>query len=250
MRRDDLVAYMDEFLKIGETRDYGPQGLQIEGTDDVQRIVATVDSGPPCIQGAVDHGADLLLVHHGLFWGQERRIAGSFGRLVRRCLEADLNLYAAHLALDAHPVVGNNAVLAERLGLEVKGWWGEYKGTPIAAMGEASPGTTLQSLVGALEQRVGPPVLVQAHGPTEVKRVGICSGGAAEMAAGAAALGCDTFLTGETDQSHIYIAESEGINVIYGGHYSTETVGVQALGEHLALKFGLDFEFVDLPTGV
>ncbi len=250
MDRSALTAYLDEYLKIPETRDYGPQGLQIEGRSEVFRIVATVDSGPPCIEAAIVRDADLLLVHHGIFWGETQPIAGSFGRLVRRFLDADLNLYAAHLALDAHPEVGNNAVLAERLGLEVKGWWGEYKGTPIAVLAEASPGTTLQTLAGAVEQWVGTPVLVQAHGPNEVKRVGICSGGAAEMAAEAAAIGCDTFLTGETSQSHYYIAEREGINVIYGGHYSTETVGVQALGEHLALKFGLDFEFVDLPTGI
>jgi dinuclear metal center YbgI/SA1388 family protein len=250
MERSALTAYMDEYLRLSEIRDYGPQGLQIEGTAEVRRIVATVDSGPPCIAAAIERGADMLLVHHGIFWGETKRIAGSFGRLVRRCLEADLNLYAAHLALDAHPEVGNNAVLAERLGLEVKGWWGEYKGTPIAALAEASPGTTLDTFAGAIEQWVGAPVLIQAKGPSQVRRVGICSGGAAEMAAEAAALGCDTFLTGEPSQSHFYIAEAEGINVIYGGHYSTETVGVQALGEHVALKFGLDFEFVDLPTGL
>jgi len=250
MRRDELVAYLDEHLRIGQVPDYGPQGLQVEGREEVEKVVAMVDSGPPCVEAAIERGADLLLVHHGIFWGDTQRLSGAFGRRVRRIVMADLNLYAAHLALDAHPEHGNNAVLAERLGLMVERWWGEQKGTPIALIARPPAGTTLDSLVASFEQWVAEPLRVLAEGPRRVERVAVCSGGAGGMAAEAAALGCDTFITGETSHSSFYTAAAEGINVIYGGHYNTETVGVQALGEHLARQFGLSYEFVDLPTGM
>src|SRR5690606_27508809 len=119
MRRADLVAYLNEYLRIEEIRDYGPQGLQIEGRGEVNRIVGMVDAQLPCAVEAIARGADLLLVHHGIFWGPSQPLRDAFGALVRTYIDADLNLYAAHLALDAHPIVGNNAELARHLGLEV-----------------------------------------------------------------------------------------------------------------------------------
>ena len=250
MKRTELVDYLNTLLRIAEIQDYGPQGLQIEGKDEINKIVATVDAHQPCVDAALAHGADMLLVHHGIFWSGHKMLQGSFGKLVRTFIKADLNLYAAHLPLDAHQEFGNNAELPRRLGLTVDGWWANIKGTDLGSLCTAPAGTTLDSLVARFEKSVGPVKAVLAHGPATVQRVGIISGFGAPHIQEAADLGCDTFLTGETSHSQYYDALNAGINVIYGGHYTTETVGVQALGQHLAEKFGIEFEFVDLPTGM
>jgi dinuclear metal center YbgI/SA1388 family protein len=248
MMRTDLVAYLNEYLRIEEIHDYGPQGLQIEGRSEVNRIVGMVDAQLPCVVEALAHGADLLLVHHGIFWGPSQPLRGAFGTLVRAFLRADLNLYAAHLALDAHPEVGNNAELARRLGLDVIERWGAVNGIELAVLAVDLHGVKLDYLVDRFEHVVGPVKLVQPHGPRLVKRVGILSGSGAKSIQEAKELGCDLYITGETSHAHYYDALNAGINVLYGGHYTTETVGVQALGSHLQGRFGIDFEFVDLPT--
>lgn len=250
MNRSELVHYLDEYLRIPEIKDYGPQGLQIEGRDEVRTIVGMVDAQQPCVEAALSEGADMLLVHHGIFWGPPQRLQGSYARLVRTFLEAELNLYAAHLALDAHPEVGNNAELAQRLGLTVFDWWGNANGTKLAALASAPENTKFDYLVEHFEQAVGPVKLVQAYGPRIVRRVGILSGSGAGHIAEAAALGCDTFITGETSHAHFYEAQNTGMNIIYAGHYTSETVGVQALGNHLQNRFGVEFQFIDLPTGL
>ena len=250
MKRAELVQYLDAYLRIHEIKDYGPQGLQVEGRDEVRTIVGMVDAHLPNVEAALHARADLLLVHHGIFWGPPKRLAGSFGLLVRTMIEADLNLYAAHLALDAHPAVGNNAELARRLGLEVVDWWANINGVNLAVIAEAPGGMKLDYLVDHFEQNVGPVKLVQAHGPRIVHKVAILSGFGAKEIEQAAALGCDAFLTGETSHAAYYDAYNAGINLIYGGHYTTETVGVQALGEHLVEKFGVEFQFIDMPTGL
>jgi dinuclear metal center YbgI/SA1388 family protein len=250
MQRDELVRYLDDYLKIAEIKDYGPQGLQIEGRADVQRIVGMVDAHQPCVEAALAQGADLLLVHHGIFWGGPQKLSGSFGKLVRTHFQADLNLYAAHLALDAHQEIGNNAELARRLGLDIEDWWGKVNGVPLASLAGSSEPLTVEMLVQRYEEEVGPVKLVLAHGPAQIRRVGILSGFGARQIEEAAALGCDAFITGETSHAQYYDALNAGINVIYGGHYTSETVGVQALGHHLQEKFGLDFVFIDLPTGL
>lgn len=250
MNRNELVEYLDSYLQIKAIKDYGPQGLQIEGRQEVQRIIGLVDAHQPCVEAAIEKGADLMLVHHGIFWGPPKRLAESYGRLVRTYMEANLNLYAAHLALDAHHEVGNNTELARRLGLTVQDWWGVVNGTPLAALAEAEEPLALDALVARFEEAVGPIKVVQAHGPSMVKRVGILSGFGANNIEEAASLGCDTYITGETSHAQYYEALNAGINLIYAGHYTSETVGVQALGLHLQEKFEIEFEFVDLPTGM
>jgi dinuclear metal center YbgI/SA1388 family protein len=250
MHRDKLVTYLDDYLQISMIKDYGPQGLQVEGRPEVQKIVGMVDAHQPCVEAALARDADLLLVHHGIFWGESRRLAGSFGRLVRTCFEANLNLYAAHLALDAHPEIGNNAELAHRLGLTVQSWWAKTNGVPLASLAESEEPLSIQELVSRYEDQVGPTKLVLDHGPAQIRHVGILSGSGARHIEEAAALGCDAFITGETSHAQYYDALNARIHVIYGGHYTSETVGVQALGKHLQDHFGIDFEFIDLPTGV
>jgi dinuclear metal center YbgI/SA1388 family protein len=250
MMRDDLVAYLNEYLRIEEIRDYGPQGLQVEGRSEVNSIVGMVDSQMPSVMEAISRNADMLLVHHGIFWGPSRPLRDALGTLVRTMFTADLNLYAAHLALDAHPEVGNNAELARRLGLESVEQWGTVNGVDIAVLAVEPHGVKLEYLVDRFEQMIGPTKLVQSNGPRIIKRVGIMSGSGASSIHEAKELGCDLYITGETSHAHYYESLNAGINVIYGGHYTTETVGVQALGNHLQERFGVQFEFVDLPTGI
>lgn len=250
MQRDELVAYLDSYLRIGEIKDYGPQGLQVEGRAQINRIVGAVDSHLPTVAAALDAGADLLLVHHGILWGPARPLRGAYGQLLRTFFAAQLNLYAAHLALDGHPEVGNNVALARRLGLEVIDWWAPFNGVKIGVIAGAAGGIAFASLVERFVQNVGQARLVQAHGARLSERVAILSGSGAGEIEAAAALGCDTVVTGETSHVHYYDAQNLNMNVLYGGHYGTETVGVQALGAHLAQRFGVAFHFVDLPTGV
>ena len=250
MQREALVTYLDETLRINEIADYGPQGLQIEGRAQIDKIVATVDAHQPCVHAALERDADLLLVHHGVLWGDARPLVGSYGQLMRTFIENDLNLYAAHLPLDAHPQWGNNAELARRLGLSVIDWWANVKGTPLAVLARYDEPVDFQELVARFEEQVGRPQLVQAEGPSTVQTVGILSGFGADKITDAASLGCDAYVTGETSHAQYYEAANTGINLLYGGHYTSETVGVQALGEHLAQRFGIAFEFVDLPTGL
>ena len=245
-----MVRFLDEYLKISEIKDYGPQGLQIEGRDEIRKIIGAVDAHLPVVETALSHGADMLLVHHGIFWGGPQKISGGYGRLVRAYIQADLNLYAAHLALDAHPEVGNNAQLARRLGLEVTAWWGKVNGVPLAALAESPAPITFDELTACYQEQVGDVKLFLAHGPQQIRRVGILSGSGARQIEEAAALGCDAFITGETSHAQYYDALNHGMNVLYGGHYTSETVGVQALGQLLVEKFGVEFEFVDLPTGI
>jgi dinuclear metal center YbgI/SA1388 family protein len=250
MKRSELIAYLDSYLQIAAIKDYGPQGLQVEGREQVNKVVGMVDAQLPCLEAALSLGADMLLVHHGIFWGPPQPLAGSYGRLVRSYFEAEINLYAAHLALDAHPEVGNNAELARRLGLEITDWFALVNGVKLGTVAIAHHEVKLDYLVDRFEQTVGPVKLVQAHGPRLISKVAILSGAGAREIPAAAALGCDTFITGETSHAEFYAAQNAGLNVIYGGHYTTETVGVQCLGEHLRDKFGLEFEFADLPTGM
>lgn len=250
MRRDDLVGYLDDTLRIRAIEDYGPQGLQIEGRPQVRKVVGLVDAHLPCLEAALARDADLMLVHHGIFWGASKPLVGGFGQLVRAFLQNDLNLYAAHLALDAHPEWGNNAELARRLGLTIRDWWADVKGTPLAVLAHSDEPVSFEELVARYQERVGSVRLVQAEGTPQVRKVGILSGFGADRIAEAAGLGCDAYVTGETSHAHFYDAANAGINLLYGGHYRSETVGVEALGQHLAQRFGISFEFIDLPTAL
>jgi dinuclear metal center YbgI/SA1388 family protein len=250
MQRDELVDYLNTYLRIAEIKDYGPQGLQVEGREDVNIIVGAVDAHLPTVEAALMEEADLLLVHHGIMWGGARLLRGHYGLLVRTFMTANLNLYAAHLPLDGHPEVGNNVELARRLGLEVSDWWAPFNGVKIGVIAEAADGVKFDYLVDRFTRTVGEPALVHPYGPRVSERVAILSGGGAGEIEAAVALGCDTVVTGETSHAHFYAAQEMGVNVLYGGHYCTETVGVQALGAHLADRFDIEFRFVDLPTNI
>jgi dinuclear metal center YbgI/SA1388 family protein len=251
MERSTLTAYLDDYLRIAEIEDYGPQGLQVEADNtEIRRIALGVDTSPEIIIAAAEWQADMLLVHHGVLWRNVEPIAGPLGNRVRLLMRHGINLYAAHLALDAHPEVGNNAVLARLLDLQIEQWWCAPTGTPIGVYGSLAAALGRDQFAGDVAAKLQTSVRVLEHGPSTVRQVAIVSGAAADEAGSAYALGADTFLTGETSHSHYWAASDYGINVIFGGHYATEAVGVKALGDHLARQHRLETRFFDFPTGM
>jgi dinuclear metal center YbgI/SA1388 family protein len=252
----ELTAYLDEYLRVREVPDErnAVNGLQVENAGTVGRIVAAVDASQATIDGVGAGAAPLLLVHHGLFWDGNVPITGRRYRRVAALLEHDIALYAAHIPLDLHPEVGNNVVLAERLGLEVVGWFGDYRGSALGVWGHAGARhPTREALVGEVNRALGtfaPGARLIPGGPERVSRVGIITGGAGNMIASAREAGLDTYITGEGPHHTYFDAVEWGLNVIYAGHYATETLGVQALASHLADRFDLEWEFHDHPTGL
>lgn len=251
MQRNKLITYLNNYLRIADIKDYGPQGLQVETNNKtVKRIALAVDTAPPVIRAAADWGADMLLVHHGILWRSVERIAGPLGERVRLLIQHGINLYAAHLPLDAHPEVGNNAVLARMLDVEVTDWWGAPTGVSLGVIGLAAGTPLLADMVAKIEQNLHSQVRVLPYGPQSVKRMAILSGFGADNIAEVKAIGADTYLTGETSHANYWAAADYEINVIYAGHYATETVGVQALGQHLAENFEVKIKFFDFPTNM
>ena len=249
MNRDELTTYLDSYLNIAEIKDYGPQGLQVEtDNDDIQRIALAVDVSPAIIEAAAEWQADMLLVHHGILWSSVECIAGPLGQRVRLFMQNGINLYAAHLPLDAHPEVGNNAVLAQLFNVAIDEWWCAPTGTPLGVFGTIADNPTVTDFASQIEQTLGRRPRVLAHGSEKVHKIAIISGFGADLVGEAVALGADTLLTGETSHSNYWAASDYGLNVIFAGHYATETVGVKALGQHLIAQFGLETKFFDFPT--
>lgn len=256
---EEIVSYLADYLRIGELPDEANavNGLQVENGGRVSRIVAAVDASLATIEGATSGGeaGTLILVHHGLFWDGNVPISGRRYRRVRALLDADAALYAAHIPLDVHPEVGNNVVLAERLGLTVEGWFGDYRGIPLGVWGRAPHGLESRAALKAELARVlgshhPMPMHVIAGGPDHVGRIGIVTGAGGSMIRAARDAGLDTLITGEGPHHTYFDAAEWGINVIYAGHYATETLGVQALASHLGDRFELPWDFHDHPTGL
>lgn len=246
---EQISAYLDEYLRIGEVSDYGQamNGLQLENKGVVHRIAAAVDGCEAVMRSAVEQEVDLLLVHHGLFWNTTP-ITGAMYRKVRGAIEGNLAVYSAHLPLDIHPKVGNNVLLARALGLKHLKPFMAVKGQPAGLMGSCS--VSRESLQAHLSSILGSPVHVCPGGPAKPRNVGVVTGGAGSEVARAAAAGVDTFITGEGPHWSYTLAEELGVNLLYGGHYATETFGVKALAAHLSKRFKLPWVFIDHPTGL
>jgi len=251
MKRDDLVTYLDTYLRIAEIEDTSRNGLQVEGPEEVTKVAFAVDACLAAFEQAVEAGAQLLVVHHGLFWEKPLPLVGPHFRRVRTLIEGRCGLYAVHLPLDAHPEVGNNAELARLLGLRDTRPFGKYHGVEIGVAGAFDPPLEIPALIGRLIQALNrPPVRVLAHGPKEAHRVGCISGFSVPIIDQVREAGLDTFITGETSHAYFHQAAERGLNVVFAGHYATETLGVKALARHLKEKFGLETAFLDLPTGM
>ena len=250
MRRDELVNWLNDYLRIADYKDISLNGLQVEGAEEVQKVAVAVDSSQSTFEQAADMGADMLIVHHGLFWGRQIPVTGIHKKRIKYLLDKDISLYAAHIPLDAHKEVGNNWGLARILAMTELEDFGEWQGMPIGVKGVFPTPLSLKDLADAIEKALGESVLVHAGGKMEVSSLGIISGGAAWDVITAAEQGLDAFLTGEPKHETFYDSFERGINSLYAGHYMTETVGVNLLADKLKEEFALATEFVLLPTGL
>ena len=250
----EIVGFLDQELQLQLFPDGSLNGLQFEGRQDILRIAAAVDTALSVIESALDQRADLLIVHHGMFWGKPQAVTGAERRIFQRILAADLSLYCAHLPLDAHQVYGNNFLLARFVGLsELSAAPGmNYSGPSIACLGTnvnqllfAAFEQALHQLPGAAEHFVSLP-----FGPKVPQRVCVVSGAGADQLLLAESLGFDTLITGEPRHFAYHYCKAHNLNAVFAGHYATETLGVQELGKAAAAKFGAAFEFIDHPTGI
>lgn len=246
----DIVGHLDRHLRVAEVPDEpgALNGLQVENSGSVTRVAAAVDACQATIDAAAAAEADLLIVHHGLFWGGPRAVVGPHWRRLRALISNDIGLYSAHIPLDCHPELGNNALLARALELSDTEPFGDYRGVPIGVAGSAT--LARSDLIQRLARLFGSRPHLIAGGPKRVARVGVITGGGGSMVQDARAAGIDTFVTGEGAHHTHFDAEEGGINVIYAGHYNTETFGVKALAAHLEERFGLPWDFLDHPTGL
>jgi len=245
-----LVSYLDGYLQVADVPDApaAVNGLQVANAGTVSRVAAAVDLCEATVRMAAERGADLLLVHHGLFWGGLQPLTGRAYRRVAGLIAHNIALYSAHLPLDLHPDVGNNAVLARQLGVSLRGEFGEEFGVRIGRWGEID--VSRHALERQLAALTGSAPRLMAFGPERVRRVGIVTGAGGSMIAQAAAAGLDTFITGEGPHHTFFDAEELKLNVFYAGHYATETVGVKALAGHLHDRFHLPWTFLDHPSGL
>jgi dinuclear metal center YbgI/SA1388 family protein len=245
-----IVTRLDEFLRHTEINDWSGavNGLQVQNSGTVSKVAAAVDASARSIDEAIRRGCDLMLVHHGLFWDGNMAVTGRRYRRLKAALAGDMAIYASHLPLDVHEGVGNNAVLARELGIQVEGRFGAEKGTEIGVWGRLD--VKREVLAARLDDVLGCRIHMMPFGPEVVRTAGVITGGAGSMIGAAAAAGLDAFITGEGAHHTHFDAEEGGINVFYGGHYATETWGVRALAAWVEDVFGLPWEFIDQPTGL
>jgi len=252
MKLESLLQYVNGYLAVEGHPDYPTalNGLQVSGREDVTTVATAVDASQASIDAAIELGADLLMVHHGLFWDGLQPITGRTHRRLAALMGAEMSLYSCHLPLDAHPEIGNCALLAREIGLELEGRIGQFQGTDLGWWGRTQEPMTATDLVSSVSEAVGGDVHLIPGGPERVERVGVLTGGGGSFAREAADLGLDALVTGEGSHHSHFDAIEFGIHVLFAGHYATETFGVRALGEHVAERFGLECRFVDQPTGL
>ena len=243
INREQLAAYLHDFLQADSFEDYGPNGVQVEGRRSIGRVVSGVTASLALIERAIDAEADAILVHHGWFWrGEDPRIVGQKQLRLKVLLGADINLFAYHLPLDAHPLVGNNVQLAARMGWCVENTFGKQG---LGRLGTA-PQATLGDLAAALGQRLRREPVLVGDASAPVGRLAWCTGAAQGWIEQAHAAGANTYVSGEISEPTAHYAREMGVAYLACGHHATERYGVQALGEHLARTFGLEHRFIDI----
>jgi dinuclear metal center YbgI/SA1388 family protein len=243
-QRSDIESHLSSLLEVSRFRDYGPNGLQVEGRPEVRRIVSGVTASLALIEAAVAAGADAMLVHHGLFWkGHDGRVTGWLKARLEVLLAHQINLFAYHLPLDAHPEFGNNAQFGARLGWRADGRFGDQQLGFIGTLAEATRSDALGDL---LQQRLGrTPTLVPGDGRA-MRRVAWCTGGAQGYFEAAIAAGADVFVTGEISEPQAHYARETGVAFIACGHHASERYGAPALAAHVAQTFGIEHQFIEI----
>jgi len=248
MKLKELTHYTGEILQVERYRDYCPNGLQVEGKSEIKKIVTGVTASLALLKAAHAAGADLILVHHGYFWrNEDARVIGMKRARLKFLLEHDISLLAYHLPLDAHPEYGNNVQLAKKLDFQLVGWAGEQN---MIAHGTLASPLTLEALCAHIQQRLHRAPLLIGEPNAQVKRIAWCTGAAQDYIEQAIALEVDVFISGEISERTVHLARESGVAYIAAGHHATERYGVQALGQHLATHFNLDYEFIDIDNPV
>ncbi len=240
----DITSYIDELLEIGSFKDYAPNGLQVQGKQKLKKIITGVSATQALIEAAIVQEADAVMVHHGWFWDKEDpRIIGMKHNRLKLLVEHDINLLAYHLPLDAHPELGNNAQLAKRLDIQIEDVMDQQG---VGNYGRLPEYISLDQLGEKIEKSLKrKPTLVSA-GEHAIRKVAWCTGAAQSWINKAATTGVDAFISGEISEHTVHVAREMGVHYIAAGHHATERYGVKALGEHVAAKFGLLHEFVDI----
>lgn len=255
-RLAELAEFLDKTLNIAAVPDYpaAVNGVQLANVGVINSVATAVDFSSETVHGAIDAGATLLIVHHGMFWGGTQPIIGHRHERLRALITHDVGVYAAHLPLDVHPTLGNNALLARRLALEPHGGFAQYQSIDVGLSGASNvPTRVLADKARTLAEEFGGQLVVTAFADDRITRAwGICTGAGADSATlrEAAAKGLDTLIVGEGPHHTAVEARELGIVILYAGHYATETLGVRALGDTLAERFGMTSTFVDAPTGL
>lgn len=251
-KTSDILDYLDSELKFSDFSDASLNGLQVAGSDQVRSIAVSVDAGLSVIERAAEIKADLLLVHHGLFWGKPTPIVGARRRALKSLLTANLNLVAIHLPLDAHLTLGNNAVLAKKLELTNIAPAAPYNGKPIGIIADNSSNLNCQQISSNLSQLSGAVAgFVQLKfGPDTPKRICIVTGSGADQLYNFSSENFDTLISGEPKQFAYHFCKENSLNAFFPGHYATETLGVIALAKEIEKKFSVPWTFIDEPTGI
>ncbi len=252
MEIQPLIDYCDQLLDAATGSDYGPNGLQIEGNRPVRKVVTGVSACLELFTAARQANADVVLVHHGLLWDSAAAepITGFRYRRMASLIDSGMHLVAYHLPLDRHPELGNNALAARRLGLYSLEPFAEHRGAPVGFRGHYPEPISAAHLLAKCHEVFGREPLAFLHGPDPLTRVGIVSGAAQGDVYAALESGLDAFVTGEVSEWVMNVARDAGIHFLSCGHYATERLGVQALGEHLAQRFALEHEFIEIPNPV
>lgn len=248
MQAAELTAHLDQYLAVDEIQDLAPNGLQVEGREQVSKIALGVTASLAFLHKARDWGAEMAIVHHGLFWRspQQMRVERSLRQRLKTVLDAEMTLLAYHLPLDRHLELGNNAVMARKLGVKQIESAFPFNGVPIGIVGLLEPAIAAGDLFASIAKLTERDPFVVADGPEMIGKIGIVTGGGPKLVNDASRLGLDLYITGEPNEAAVHVAREEGIHFVAAGHHATERFGVQALADYLRHKFGLDAQFIEV----
>jgi dinuclear metal center YbgI/SA1388 family protein len=250
MQLKKLVQFLDEYLKIKDIEDSSLNGMQIEGKPEVQTVTLATDACAETFHKAAALRADILIVHHGLFWGNQYRITGIHAERFQTLLTNGITLYAVHLPLDLHPDIGNNVELVKLVGFTPTEPFGKYHGVVIGYKGKSEKPVRFDTILNTLRRQLNSEPIGFKFGSDRIKTIATISGDGASMLEQVADTDIDMFLTGECDHISYHLAKELKVNIVFAGHYATETLGVKRLGTIVSNKFSLKTVFIDIPTGL